>query len=74
MKNSPRRQTMEKGKKCENNEGFCRNKCKAQEVELRYCFSGKMCCISSYSTLITYVEEETVNMGDFRSTLSQHVY
>lgn len=65
---------MEKEKKCENNEGFCRKKCKAEEVEFRYCLSGKMCCISTYSTLITYLEKETVDTKHFHTTSSQHVY
>ena len=74
MKNLPKRQMMEKEKKCENNEGFCRKKCKAEEVEFRYCLSGKMCCISTYSTLITYLEKETVDTKHFHTTSSQHVY
>lgn len=74
MKNLPRRQTMEKEKKCENNQGFCRKKCQDQEVELRYCISGKMCCISTYSTLITYLEKETIHTRHLGTTLSEHVY
>ncbi|CAI9154479.1 unnamed protein product [Rangifer tarandus platyrhynchus] len=74
MKNLPRRQTMEKEQKCENNQGFCRKKCQDQEVELRYCLSGKMCCISTYSTLITYLEKETIHIRHLGTTLSEHVY